>query len=145
MLFELSCTRTWIVTDLPHQIWEAQAADGTGAYVLFTRFLHNKLFFWGNNLLRCHLSYLSPDFLLKQFGFVLMVLFYLGIWRLLRRGQFLLLGILVLLPFVFVLDLLPSKTNAVGLGLNQLVFVGFGLLEVLALFRNLSKKIHKNA
>lgn len=78
------CTASRISRDLPHQIWEAQTADGI-VNPLITRFFHNKLFFYLNNYLRCYLSYLSLDYIANVITFAGMVLYVFGIWHLVSR------------------------------------------------------------
>jgi hypothetical protein len=100
MISDVTCTIAWISQDLPHQVWEAQAADGMGAYTWLTRFLHNKIMFWGSNLARCYVSYLSPDYIAKKFTLVGLAVFLVTIWWLVSRKKYKWLALIFLIPAI---------------------------------------------
>ena len=138
MTFNLSCTASYIKIDFPLQLWEAQVADGVSANTFVTRFLHNKLLFLMNNLLRCQLSYLSPDFINKQFSLLGLVLFLLGIWHLAKKGAWIPLVVLVIAPLAVVFNI-PSISSlpAVILYGVELMVIAFGLKELLEIVRSI--------
>lgn len=103
-IVSFSCDIGHIRNDLPHQLWEATTADGN-ANTLVTRFFHNTPAFYANDLLKCYLSYLSPDFLNQTFTIFGLILFGLGLWYLVIRRRWLILTILLLAPISPLFDL----------------------------------------
>ncbi len=107
MTFDFSCDIGHIRNDLPHQLWEATTADGN-ANTLVTRFFHNTPSFYTNDLLKCYLSYLSPDFLNQTFTILGLLLFALGLWHLVVNKKWLLIIFLLLAPLSPVFDIPQS-------------------------------------
>lgn len=106
MNINFTCNLTFIIRDVPHQIWEAQSADG-GIPVLLSRFLHNKPTFFADNFLRCYLSYLSPEFINAAFTFLGLILFLIGLWYVVTKKKKLLLALILVAP-LFPLFELPK-------------------------------------
>lgn len=104
MIFDFSCDIGHIKNDVPHQLWEAISADGN-ANTLVTRFLHNTPSFYANNLLRCYLSYLSPDFINQTFTILGLILFGLGLWYLIINKKWLILIWLLAAPLSPLFDI----------------------------------------
>ena len=140
MNFDFSCNIGHIKLDLPHQMWEAISADGN-ANTLVTRFFHNTPSFYANNLLRCYLSYFSPEFINQVFGLVGLGLFGLGLWILIagkRRG---LLILILLAPLSPLLEL-PRSNKFQGIIIYGaiLVVIFFGIKSLWKNFSGLKKK-----
>ncbi len=131
MNFNFFCTRSWIAQDLPHQIWEAQTADGHVAPFI-TRFLHNKVFFLFNNYLRCYLTYLSPDYVVSMVTIIGLVLFLVGLYFLVSKKNYLLLGFILLAPLFPVLEI-PKDKNYQGIILltSLLSTICYGVFSML--------------
>lgn len=139
MIFDFSCDIGHIQNDLPHQLWEAVSADGN-ANTLLTRFFHNTPSFYGSNLLKCYLFYLSPDFLNQTFTFIGLVLFGLGLWRLVINKRWKIIILVLLAPLSPLFDV-PNN------GLIQTIIL-YSALVLVMLFgiKNLftwSKKLLK--
>ncbi|MCL4390445.1 MAG: hypothetical protein M1484_00490 [Patescibacteria group bacterium] len=97
MNFDFACNIGHIQLDVPHQVWEAVVAGGN-VDPLISRFLHSTPSFYANNLLRCYLSYFSPDFLTQAFTLVGLILFGLGLWHLVINNHWKLLALVLLAP-----------------------------------------------
>lgn len=122
MSIDFACTSEWIKLDVPHQIWEAQSADGGAGSVLWTRLLHNKVLFYASNYLRCYLAYLSPDFVNRVFSALGLIFFLVGIWYALTRKNLLVLGFALLAPLP-PLFLYPKFSAVTGVYLGLIVLV----------------------
>src|SRR5574340_1691862 len=134
MVFEFSCDIGHIRNDVPHQLWEAITADGN-ANTLLTRFLHNTPSFYANDLLRCYLSFFSPDFLNQAFTFLGLLLFGFGLWYLITHKKWRILIVVVLVPLLPLFDLPSSGFAQVAIlySLWLLVMV-FGLKNLWQFF-----------
>lgn len=134
------CTKDWIFRDVPLQMWEATTADGVGATVWLTRFLHNKPLFYLNNFLRCYLSYLSFDFLAKTLSILGLALFIFGLYQAIRLKKYFLISIVLISP-IFPLLGLPDGNVYQGILLygSQAILILFGLLQ---LYNTVIKKFH---
>ncbi|MBI3558884.1 hypothetical protein HY085_00650 [Candidatus Gottesmanbacteria bacterium] len=123
------CNYSWILGDVPHQIWEAQTADGS-ANTLLTRFFHNKLAFYLNNFARCYFSYLSPDFLTKAFTLIGLILFIVGLYFAISQRKHLLLILICLAPIFALLDI-PSVLYVI-----QSLVILSGAYEIIKFIRS---------
>lgn len=125
------CTKTWILQDVPHQIWEAQTSDWN-SNTLITRFFHNKFLFYANNGLRCYLSYLSPDFIAAAFTIIGLALFITGLYFLVRRKKYPLLTILIAAPMSPLLSVPKQATNQAAIIYGAILSVIlFGVFETI--------------
>lgn len=127
MNFDFTCNRFWIGQDVPHQIWEGQAADGL-ANTFVTRFFHNKLLFYLDNYFRCYFHYLSPDFINAAFSIVGLILFLIGVYFAISKRNKLIIVFILLSP-IFPLIELPSVKIYQGIityGLDVAVMI-YGL------------------
>ncbi len=97
MIFDFSCDIGHIQNDVPHQIWEAITGGGQ-IPPLVSRFLHSTPSFYANNMLRCYLSYLSPEFINQTFTFAGLLLFGLGIWHLVINKRWKIITLFLLAP-----------------------------------------------
>ena len=123
MIFDFSCDIGHIKNDVPGQIWEAITAGGR-INPLVARFLHNTPSFYANNLLRCYLYYLSPEFINQTFTFAGLILFGLGLWHLVINKRWGIIILLLLVPFSPLFDF-PSD------GLIQTIILYSGLVIVM--------------
>src|SRR3989338_5374862 len=132
MNFNFLCTKDWILGDVPLQLWEATPAYGPTANALLTRFLHNKPMFYLDNFLRCYLSYLSADFLVKAFSLLGLGLFIFGVYQAIRQRRKWLLSIVLMTP-LFPLFQFPAANLAQGVLLygSQLALILFGLQQLI--------------
>lgn len=137
MNFDFSCDFAYIIRDVPHQVWEIQSFSGWGSQFL-VRLLHNKFGFYANNFLRCYLNYLSPEFLLRQYGLIIMLLVYAGFILLLNqktnRKWIFLITILPLLPMVSFFGGNNIRSLAFTAGIALIAFLG-----IKEIIRELSK------
>lgn len=104
-----SCTHLAIVTDVPHQLWEAITTDGPGGTPLWlTRAVHNKPLFFFLNYARCYFHYLSPKFLSESINPYLTLIAFFLVYLLWKRGGriwSIVRTIIILYPFVFLIEL----------------------------------------
>lgn len=131
MNFEFTCTGSRILMDIPHQIWEAQTADGP-ANTLLTRFFHSRPSFLAENFLRCYLSYLSVDFIAGTFTVLGLLLFLLGLWYLISKRKWAIVSVLLLAPLSPLFEFPADGTwRAVILFAPQIAVMIIGLIQTI--------------
>ncbi len=130
MSTDFTCNWEWIKLDVPHQIWEAQTADGIRAHTFLTRLFHNKFLFYPDNILRCYLSYLSPDFITGAFSFIGMVFFLAGVFYLVFNRRWLLLAVLLIVPLLPLFKI-PNNISAEAV----ILYVVEGLVIIYAVWQ----------
>ncbi len=133
MNFDFTCTQPRILLDLPHLIWEMQTGDGQGG-VLLTRFLHNWPLFLANNLLRCYLSYFSPDYLAGTVTIIGVILFSIGLMTLIHKHQWLWLLLVLAAPLSPLFEF-PVNSTIRGL----LLWGSWGLTIAVGIFTVVTK------
>lgn len=126
MNFETWCSKTWIVQDIPHQIWEAQTADGHVSPII-VRFFHNKFFFWINNYFRCYLTYWSVDTISSTISIFASLLSYYGLIKLIQRKWTKLLIILLIAPVLTLFEFPTRPISNLILLVDWVVCALFGL------------------
>lgn len=104
-----TCTHIAVLSDVPHQLWEAITTDGPGGTPLWmTRMLHNKPLFYLLNYARCYFHYLSPHFVSESLNPYLAIAMLLLVYYLWKRGgrAWSVVRLLILLyPLVFLFEL----------------------------------------
>lgn len=136
------CDIGHIQLDVPHQIWEAISLDGN-ANIWITRFFHNTPLFYANNLLRCYLSYFSPDFINQQFTLIGLLGFILGIGSIVSKKQWKVMVMFLIMPLFPIFDF-PSDIfgqSVVVYGVIFLIII-LGIKEFLILLsRNVRSEL----
>lgn len=117
-----TCISSRIQLDLPNQLWEARNFDPSGD--LLGKLLHNKLYFLFDNYGRCYVSFFSPEIIAGIFTIIGVVLFFMGIFHLLRGGKYLVLLLLLLSPLPILFEF-PTDPN---LRVIPLLLVEFGII-----------------
>ena len=128
------CTKSWIIQDLPHQIWEAQTADGHTSS-LIVRFFHNKATFWSNNLSRCYLSYWSVDAVTNTFTVVGLALLFIGFFGLLLNRKYKIMMIILAGPLFPLLELGTPLLRSTVYYICQVSAILIGLYYSIKWFR----------
>lgn len=104
-----NCTHLAIITDVPHQIWEAITTDGPGQTpIWFTRVMHNKPLFFFLNYARCYFHYLSPHFIsqvISPYGFIIVALAVYALWKKGGKAWKITQWLIVLYPMLFLFEL----------------------------------------
>lgn len=110
--------------DLPHQIWEAEAADPANQ-IFITRMFHNKIGFFLSNYLRCYLSYFS----LENF------IFYLpGLYFAVRNKSHKMLVFALLIPLFPLLEIGPLTFRQIIFYGGYIIISGYGLFNIFSRF-----------
>jgi len=119
----LFCSISWVIRDVPLQIWEAETVGGHAGPVILTRLFHNKILFYLNNLSRCYLSYLSPDFIFNCVTIIGALLVYIGIYFLVRQKKYLLILIFLSGPLFPLLEITNNSEFRMAVLLADFIFV----------------------
>lgn len=134
------CTKTWVFQDLPHQIWEAQTADGHVSSLL-VRFFHNKVFFLLNNLTRCYFTYWSVDTLSSIFTVIGALFCFYGLYKLVEQKKRLILFFILLGPILTFLEIPNRQFGDRFLFLSQIGSMTVGLMYF---FKLINRRINKS-
>jgi hypothetical protein len=100
MSFNNLCSYSTINQMLPRHIWESQVYDRIIS-PFEIRLFHNKILFTLGDSVSCYLSYYSPDFLLKQFTLLGLILFTVGLFSLTKNKKILVLTLLLVIPLIY--------------------------------------------
>jgi hypothetical protein len=107
----LECTLDAIKIDIPLQLWSSLTSiAGHGLPLWFIRLLHNKPRYFTVNFMNCYVHYLSPKFWLEEWGIIkvftaLLIIFF--IFRFIPKSKKIIVGLLLLMPFIFIFKLYP--------------------------------------
>lgn len=127
MSYSFTCTVSRILLDLPHQVWEAGAADPAGQ-IFITRMFHNKIGFLFNNFLRCYLSYYNFESIL------ITILFFTGAYYIFCRRSKLLI-VLLIFPVPALLEIFPVIVRGIILSSGYIIVGNYGLFNLFSRLR----------
>lgn len=122
------CNLQTINQAIPPRIFAEQTIDGPTQAVLLTRFLHNKVGIFLNEMTRCYFNLLDPNFIVQITGILGLVLILVAIYRLIKIKQFLLLTF-------FIYPLLSIFTNSGFLTLTKFILWTFAVAGAIILMK----------
>ena len=85
---------------IPPKIWYEQAIDGKEQSILFTRFLHNKVGMFVNEISNCYLQILNPVFIFQTAGTFGVFFWFYFAYRAILKNQKMIILILLILPSI---------------------------------------------